>query len=449
MDKADIQPGNKITQTLTRQMRELNNRDLIANRVTRLPRSSSPIEQVQRHQIGPTIEALLHQLYVPTSQDLDILERFVQTGIAHYETNYPSDHSYLQTLYTHQESFSPPVQTPTCLTGPAGIGKTSLLQALGRLLPPPIELEPAPNHGPVLFTSHWSIEVRQRVNANSLLQQLVLPLEERSARPRNLGALAAKLAHRAGVALFLVDELQFLTQSGTANTLITKLLYELSYVGIPLVYVANYSMCKLLQKRPEQDRQRLLANPIVMLPTQPDSQDWMAYLRAIQKVLGTTLQIDVLQERGTIYYLSAGLKRLVKQLLRRAYELAWHTGRRYVTIADLHDAYNDTPYAISRQQVEAMLSPHSKRSSEYVCPFPLPRVAAQALAQQQEERKRIKILNDIQVSALTTTERENLPTELTTPRQAKPSRPKRPKLSAQELRKTHEYRLNTGQIPSK
>lgn len=386
---------------------------------------------------------------LPTHQDLDILEQLVRTSLAYYETNYLDDQAYLERLYTPRESFVPPVQAPICLTGPAGIGKSSLLQAIGRLFPPPIELVPAPGHSPIRYTSLWSAQVFQRTSASSLLHHLIFPYDDETKRPRNLSALAAKAAHRDGVALFLVDEMQFLTQSSTANTAITKFLYELSYVGIPLVFVANYSMCWLLQKRPEQDRQRLLANPIVMLPSQPDSHDWMTYLHAIKQVLGSTLQIDLQEERCTLYHLSAGLKRLAKQLFRHAYELAWKNGKRVVTMTDLEDAYNETSYAINRKQVEAMLSPHSKRSIEYKCPFPLPKITAQVLAQQQAEHQRRKILTSIQVSALTTKEREQLPTPLTNPEPAKAPRPRRPKLSAQELRNAHEHRLNTGKIPGR
>src|SRR3546814_6662899 len=55
------------------------------------------------------------------------------------------------------------------------------------------------------------------------------------------------------------------------------------------------------------------------------------------------------------------------------------------------DVCSSDLYAVSRQQVTAMLSPHTSKSAEYECPFPLPKVAAQELlhAQARERSKQV------------------------------------------------------------
>ena len=62
---------------------------------------------------------------------------------------------------------------------------------------------------------------------------------------------------RDGVAMVLLDELQFLTQ-GDATARILKTLLLHTYLGPPLLYTANYDMVHRLLKRPQQYRDRLV-----------------------------------------------------------------------------------------------------------------------------------------------------------------------------------------------
>src|SRR3546814_935442 len=250
---------------------------------------------------------------------------------------------------------------------------------------------------------------------------------------KKIGTTCAKAADRRGVSRCALDELQFLSQSATANTAVTKFLYQITYLGLPFVFVANYSLCRLLQRRPEQDRQRLLTKPRILLALLPESQDWEDYLVAIQTTLASSLHIDLLRERETLHHFTAGMKRLVKQLLVLAYDLAWQKGQRFVTPADLRCAYDNTEYAMAREQAQAMLSPHTHRHKAYECPFPLPKVGAEALA----DRHRQALLQDtsraIQIDALSKAQRQALPK----PAPPKPptSRPRR-KVTPEELLET-------------
>ena len=42
-----------------------------------------------------------------------------------------------------------------------------------------------------------------------------------------------------------------------------------SYLNAPLVYSANYSLCHRLLKRPQEERDRLLSDIIVVMPEMP------------------------------------------------------------------------------------------------------------------------------------------------------------------------------------
>jgi len=203
---------NTFVNTLAARFENLDDLDVITQTVTRVPKSKNDIAAIPPYQIKSHIGDLLSNLYVPTSQDLALLQKLVQTARAHHDTTYQSDRQYLDGLYTHYEQFEVQQQSPICLTGPAGVGKTSLLHAMHRLLPPPTELDLNLGIGPMQLHSHWHMQVKAR----STFLDLALPLirtelgdtNKRPALARAV-ALSAKTAFKSGVSLLIVDEMQF------------------------------------------------------------------------------------------------------------------------------------------------------------------------------------------------------------------------------------------------
>lgn len=436
--------SNNFSTVLIERFAALDDLEYIKRKVTLVPKQQTDIAKIPPHQIGSYVEKLLNELYIPTAQDLALLKKICQISRAHSDLAYASDQHYLQGLYTPYENFEVDAGTSICLTGPAGVGKTSLLGAMRRLLPTPIELEPREDIGTVSIASHWHTQVKSRASFVDLVWPFIQnELGDTVKRPtlHRAVSLSAKTAFKSGVSLFIVNEMQFLTQSASANAAITKLLYQLSYIGTPFIYAANYSLCKLLYRRPEQDRQRILANPFVLTPSRADSLDWENYLCAVAHVLGESLHVDLLAERVTLHHLTAGLKRLVRQLLTSAYDHAWQSGQRCIKLSDIKYAYESIGYSVGREQAKAMLSPHTRKSAEYICPFPLPSVMAQEIAHTQNGALSKNILDHMLHDSLSLEEKKALTPNVESPR--RPKTPRRAKVTAAELRQSNAQRLNS------
>lgn len=354
--------------------------------------------------IDSEVKSHLSNLYIPSIEEVALLQKFVGMAKAHRYRNYTDRKDYLRRVYARGAD-EPRFSEPVCLTGPAGVGKSSLVRAVQRILPAPLEITLGPEHGHTRVTSSWLITAQAKSSFAQMLGPYVRP--ERGDMPKDASKASARIIDKNAVALLMLDEIQFLTLSLTANTTATNVLYKFSHLGSPLVYVANYSLCRLLQRRPEQDRQRLLASPAVLLPSPPDSEDWEEYLNAVTEALSPTLCIDLASVAPEIYEMTAGLKRLLTKLIRLAYTAAWQDGRRTVQRKDFDSAYADISYAEPRRQVHAMLLANpSKQNVQYVCPFPLPAAAASQIERVRASVRERELASKIQEDLTVKTERQ-------------------------------------------
>ena len=358
----------------------------------------SDLGDVPSYLIDSEVRKHLAGLYIPSSEEATLIQKFVGMARAHRARNYVDPKEYFHRLY-HRGYQGNDFRAPVCLTGPAGVGKSSLMRAVHRILPQSQEVNLGPQGGRFRASASWFICAQDRSTVSKMLRPFVEA--ERIDAPKDTTQAVAGIIFKNAVSLIILDEMQFMTQSAQANTAVTKALYQFSHLGAPLAFVANYSLCNLLLRRPEQDRQRLLAAPLVLLPSRPDSEDWKNYLAAVTDALSPTLQVDLASQGFEMFERTAGLKRLLTYLICSAYATAWERGRRQVVASDLADAFASTAYAVHRKQVQAMLiEKPSKDNAQYQCPFPLAAATAAAVADDRAVARERRLAEELQKELL-------------------------------------------------
>lgn len=314
-------------------------------------------------------QAALSKIFVPTERCCDILLRFVEIAIEHCQTFYSSRQAFLGACYAPTLPVRPLL--PICLTGPAGVGKSALIDALRRILPADSSICLGPNGDEFRLVASWNINVQARKRLAEMLQPFMTDLQEDS---YSIEAYQ-RHAFQTGVALLTADEFQSLTQSADANTLVAQRLLQLSYLQVPFIYIANYSLGHRLLRRPQEDRQRLLANPIVLDADAPNSADARELVHQYKIACHEYLDIDPDRDTEMLHRYSAGLKRLSRCLLTIAYRLVREDGRHTVTTSDIEKAYHSTAYTANRRDVDLMnqqwITGRAARPDLW-CPFDLP-----------------------------------------------------------------------------
>lgn len=392
--------------------------DYIARRVN-VP--ARPIRDLGKH--SPEIdarrlEAGLKQVYVPTSNVCQILQRMSNFGRAHAMENFPNTAGYVGGLYQDHLANSSPL--PICFTGPAGVGKSELLKAYERLIGefPPISIagvEGIPNIGA------WFMRVNERASINQLLSPILEPanhanrvetLSETGSKNRDLVKLlqlSRRRAHRDGVCIAFADEFQFRTQSQDATSLITKLLYQLWTIGPRLVFVSNYSLLHSLKKRPDQDRDRLLSNPIVLHPSAIGSRDWSKTLEELFRVGPEVFQLRNDQDSDALHHYSFGVNRRLVDLLVLAYRMQREKKSSTVKLADIEKAQKSADFSCHRETVNILTKQSITRRMERAdlwCPFESLESNNVIQADAVIERFERRVQDDLLRSSLTPEERK-------------------------------------------
>lgn len=353
----------------------------------------------------------LKQVFYPTTQVVDILHQFVEMALAHSLQHYPDEQTYLDWIYK-KESPLPDFMAPLCLTGLAGIGKSGVAKALGRILPADDVISCSADEVKHPLRSLWEIDIR----AQSKLSELLAPLGGADGSLREQTHSARRRAYRMGISLVVPDEFQFMTASATANTRIVQALMSLAYLGLPFVFIANFSLLHRLLKRPQEDRDRLLSKVIVMMPDAPESDDWINTLKLQLAVAPGVFQIDPDTEGEQIYRYCAGIKRYEARLLEVAYMLARegrpHNKMTIVTMADVKAAYESSKYVAQRTDAELITQQFilnrqaDKKRPDLWCPIDQPRTLSETLATQLQRQRSINLAEKIQYASVSQAERQ-------------------------------------------
>lgn len=361
-----------------------------------------------------TLSSALKRVFVPTTRSVIAMQQILAHGATHARSVYRNQKSLISGVYRLGEPLRELLRTQdryaVLLTGPAGVGKSSLMHALMRATKLAGVIDTS-DHGciPLLPLAY------ARVQGGTGLADILGQMAQGDATQGTVGHLmvnAQRHAFKHGTCISLLDELQFKSASPTASTDVSKMLLSLLLVGPCLVYAANYSLVHKLMRRPVEEVQRLLSCPIVLLPEPSDSADFVSILSEYRAVCPAVLQFDPRGDAADIYHMSAGQNRLIIHLLTLGYKEARRAGRGYATLADIRLAYGSSHFEANRQKVEETLKQSIQGPvnghSDVWCPFSVgEQIDSSAALKVANERQ--KALNDAALrSSLDATERANL-----------------------------------------
>lgn len=344
---------------------ELMNLEVIRERVEVRPEPILNIRHMSHEEACRRVEDGLKRVFYPSVECLEILLKWVTLAWAHSLQMYENHHVFLEGVYRH-ESPLPEFYFPWCLTGLAGVGKSALVQALERLMPTPTTITAADGTNFPLV-SYRAITVRALGTPKDILAQL----SQREAGVRKLSELVRRVAYRDGWSLILQDEFQFATQSDRASTRVTQMILIMCYLGLPSVYVANFSLLHKLFSRNKEERDRLLGRFQFLHPDDHNGNDERMLLRWYRDVAPDVFVFDAEQDREAIHNLTASVKRHVIALLTIGFAMAFAEGGS-VDYAVLEKAYKSRAYATFRDDVEALprlYGPFRNRRKDLWCPI--------------------------------------------------------------------------------
>lgn len=374
------------------------------------------------------LRVALESVFQSSVQVRSIIRCLLAYGRAHASLAYPSSESYVKGLYSLKPW--PDLDAPAvCITGLAGVGKSALLSAYMRLIDSR-KLQPEPNHASLPCDPVWSISLKDGTSLAAMLGghlSLSIPDSEgRSKRSLSVTNLNKKFPFSAlmtrarreswkkRTAVMCADEMQYITH-GNANTKATAILLSLMGIGPRLFYAANFSLLHGLLRRHQQDTQRLLACPIVIMPECQGSADWNRYLSALVRACPQAFSFDVDQTQGLIHRLTYGIKRLVVRLLSLAYLEARKKNRLSIEWSDIQAAACSMDFYAARRDVEILERQENEVRmirEDLWCPFPMPDHAENGHnvvpLTDAVERFEERVEQEILLSSLTPKERERL-----------------------------------------
>ncbi len=323
------------------------NRDEIKRKVEVRPRLFADYWQLSPVEATKELEKRLREIFFPSQQCIEILHEWVGLALEHCRNQYRGQKEFLAALY-EKEVPLPDFNFPMCLTGLAGSGKSQLLKALGRLMPESAFFTGIDNTN-FRLESHRVLTVKVKGSATAILQSLT----GQNGGMLELTNVARKQSYRVGWAFLGIDEFQFLTQSDKANTKLVQVLMSVCYLGIPVVYAANFSMLHKLIRRNQEDRQRLLGNVWGLFPESPTSGDWVAMLEWHKSIAPQVFEFDAVADAQAIHQLTGGINRAENKLLAVAFRRALEHDRA-VGLPELETAYKSRDYAVYRTDIELL-----------------------------------------------------------------------------------------------
>ncbi len=382
------------------------------------------------HRLLETLETI----FLPNQFSLDFIKDSIDRARSFSVEKFPTDRQYQHWLYNTSEDETFPI----CLTGLAGIGKSQTVNALRKVMPGPTFYTSAHYTEPHSLISYWYASARGKAGGRQLLVDLLGgDAAGAKANTSELLAVCRRRMNRDAVSLLMLEEMQY-QDIGQGIARATDILLTMSGLGIPMIYVANYSLGHKLLSRNSEDKQRLLSEPRIMLPDHPDSKVWDEYVRECIRVSGGRVSADPAALVHELYRWTFGIKRMAVQLIKLAY-LEARAARRYsITLDDFKNAYLSAAYSSNRTDVEDLNRISVERSKkrdrlDLRCPFPVP-VPSNVLSFIKDDRAS-RVSEKVFLSSLTAEERTNFeqihPQGSPSNPLSKPKREKKPALPKQ------------------
>ncbi|MFW9082211.1 hypothetical protein ACOI9X_23485 [Pseudomonas sp. P2757] len=314
----------------------------------------------------------LKRIFIPNAFTLDFIQEMLERAHIFSVENFSTEQQYLSRLYNPPE----PEVFPICLTGLAGVGKSATITALRKVLPGPKDLQIDHYATAAKVMSYWYASAKGKGLARHMLGDF---LKTKPSPSQNVATLLTHCRSRAygqGISLLLLEEMQYIN-TGQGAARVTDILVTMAAIGLPLVYVANYSLLNKLKARNNEDTQRLLSAPRIMLPDAPDSDAWHEYVKECVAASDDRFGIKSSALADELYRSTFGIKRLGVQLLKLSYLEARSAGRWTIELQDLQAAYRSSAYSIFKNDVEDLQREVLQRSSVGVradlrCPFDIP-----------------------------------------------------------------------------
>ncbi|PMX28915.1 transposase [Pseudomonas sp. MPR-R2A7] len=398
----------------------------IRKKVTVRPKPVGDIDRLPPMLAAHILDMSLRQIYLPNQFSLELIAELVGKAAVHSAIRSETEQTFVKGMYypITAETF------PICLTGLAGVGKSATIEALLRAMPGPTEFKLNHYMKPQTAESYWYASAKGKASGKQLLTDFLGIEATTRENTAILRLRAQQQAHQRGISLAILEEMQHLTP-GKGAALTTDILLTMSGLGLPMVYVSNFSLGHKLLKRNQEDTQRLVAEPRIMWPDALESKIWAEFIDECITVSDGRIRANPKDFSYEIYRGSYGLKRAAIHLMVQAYIQARSSNRAWVEIEDVQRAYASSSYYSYRVDVEELeriaIQKNSKRD-DLNCPFGSP-IRSNVVQFVRKERDH-RVAQAAFKGALTAEEREaHKSLKLDTDMKAQnPKRPKRPPL---------------------
>ncbi|WP_248806894.1 ATP-binding protein [Pseudomonas sp. MWU13-2100] len=374
----------------------------IRRKVTIRPEPVGDIDQLSPMLAAHFLDMTLRKIFLPNHFSLELIAELIGKAAVHSAIRSTTEQKFVKGMY-----YPTPTETfPICLTGLAGVGKSATIEALLRVMPGPTEFQIDHCMAPLTAESHWYASAKGKSSGKQLLADFLGIEATTRENAASLQFRAQQQANKRGISLAVLEEMQHLTP-GKGVALTTDFLLTMSGLGLPMVYVSNFSLGHKLLKRNQEDTQRLVAQPRVMWPDAPESKIWADFIDACITASDGRIRTDRDNFSHEIYRGSYGIKRAAIHLIVQAYIQARSENRTWIELGDVHKAYISSAYYAYRTDVEELeriaIGQKTKRD-DLLCPFGSP--ARSNIVQFVRRERDNRVAQAVFKGALTAEERD-------------------------------------------